>query len=64
MVCQLGFEVITWQNPQPKAYTDYNPSNFVEQWNTPIMVIQGGMDFRVPYEQGQEAFQAAENERS
>ena len=48
-----------WQNPQPKAYTDYNPSNFVEKWNTPIMVIQGGMDFRVPYEQGQEAFQAA-----
>lgn len=48
-----------WQNPQPKAYTDYNPSNFVEKWNTPIMVIQGGIDFRVPYEQGQEAFQAA-----
>ena len=48
-----------WQNPQPKAYTDYNPSNFVKKWNTPIMVIQGGIDFRVPYEQGQEAFQAA-----
>ena len=48
-----------WQNPQPKAYTDYNPSNFVEKWNTPIMVIQGGIDYRVPYEQGQEAFQAA-----
>ena len=48
-----------WQDPQPKAYTDYNPSNFVEKWNTPIMVIQGGIDFRVPYEQGQEAFQAA-----
>ncbi len=48
-----------WQNPQPKAYTDYNPSNFVAKWNTPIMVIQGGIDFRVPYEQGQEAFQAA-----
>ena len=48
-----------WQNPQPKAYTDYNPSNFVEKWNTPIMVIQGGIDFRVPYEQGQEAFHAA-----
>lgn len=48
-----------WQNPQPKAYTDYNPSNFVDKWNTPIMVVQGGIDFRVPYEQGQEAFQAA-----
>lgn len=48
-----------WQNPQPKAYTEFNPSNFVGKWNKPIMVIQGGIDFRVPYEQGQEAFQAA-----
>ncbi|MFT3919845.1 prolyl oligopeptidase family serine peptidase [Cloacibacterium sp.] len=48
-----------WQNPQPKAYTEFNPSNFVDKWNKPIMVIQGGIDFRVPYEQGQEAFQAA-----
>lgn len=48
-----------WEKPQPKAYTEYNPSNFVEKWNKPIMVIQGGIDYRVPYEQGQEAFQAA-----
>ncbi|MBW8361671.1 MAG: S9 family peptidase [Kaistella sp.] len=45
--------------PLPKAYTDFNPSNFVDKWNTPIMIIQGGIDFRVSYEQGQEAFQAA-----
>ncbi|GGG63899.1 S9 family peptidase [Epilithonimonas arachidiradicis] len=48
-----------WQKPTPKAYSDFNPSNFVDKWNKPIMVIQGGIDFRVPYEQGQEAFQAA-----
>lgn len=48
-----------WQKPQPKAFTEFNPSNFVDKWNTPIMVVQGGIDFRVPYEQGQEAFQAA-----
>ena len=48
-----------WENPLPKAYTDFNPINFVDQWNKPIMVIQGGLDFRVGYEQGQEAFQAA-----
>jgi dipeptidyl aminopeptidase/acylaminoacyl peptidase len=29
-----------------------------EKWNKPIMIVQGGIDFRVPYEQGQEAFQA------
>lgn len=49
-----------WDKPQPKAYTEFNPSNFVEKWNKPIMVIQGGIDYRVPYEQGQEAFQAAQ----
>lgn len=48
-----------WEKPLPKAYTDFNPSNFVDKWNRPIMIVQGGIDFRVPYEQGQEAFQAA-----
>ncbi|MDQ0782406.1 S9 family peptidase [Chryseobacterium sp. W4I1] len=48
-----------WEKPLPKAYTDFNPSNFVEKWNKPIMIFQGGIDYRVPYEQGQEAFQAA-----
>ncbi|MFY1046711.1 alpha/beta fold hydrolase [Chryseobacterium sp. GP-SGM7] len=48
-----------WEKPLPKAYTDFNPSNFVEKWNKPIMIVQGGIDYRVPYEQGQEAFQAA-----
>ncbi|WBX98177.1 S9 family peptidase [Chryseobacterium gambrini] len=48
-----------WEKPQPKAYTEFNPSNFVDKWNKPIMIVQGGIDYRVPYEQGQEAFQAA-----
>jgi dipeptidyl aminopeptidase/acylaminoacyl peptidase len=42
-----------------KAYTDFNPSNFVEKWDTPILVIQGGKDYRVPIGQGIQAFQAA-----
>jgi dipeptidyl aminopeptidase/acylaminoacyl peptidase len=37
-----------------------SPSNFVDKWNTPIMIIQGGRDYRVPIEQGQQAFQAAQ----
>ncbi|MBP7172846.1 MAG: S9 family peptidase [Cloacibacterium sp.] len=48
-----------WENPTAKAYNEFNPSNFVSKWNTPIMIIQGGLDFRVPYEQGQQAFQTA-----
>jgi dipeptidyl aminopeptidase/acylaminoacyl peptidase len=43
-----------------KSYTKYSPSNFVEKWNTPILIYQGGKDYRVPIEQGQQAFQAAQ----
>jgi dipeptidyl aminopeptidase/acylaminoacyl peptidase len=48
-----------WKDPEPASYQKFNPSNFVDKWNTPIMIIQGGTDFRVPIEQGLEAFQAA-----
>ena len=43
-----------------KAYNEFNPINFVDQWNTPILIVQGGKDFRVPIGQAQEAFQAAQ----
>lgn len=43
-----------------KAYGDFNPSSHVGKWNAPILIIQGGMDFRVPEGQGMEAFQAAQ----
>ena len=48
-----------WENPQPKSYAQFSPHNKVGNWDTPIMVIHGGNDFRVPINQGQEAFQAA-----
>lgn len=43
-----------------KAYNQFNPIKLVNNWNTPIMIIQGGKDYRVPIGQGQEAFQAAQ----
>ncbi len=43
-----------------KAMTEFNPIKNVSKWNTPILVIQGGKDYRVPVGQGQEAFQAAQ----
>lgn len=43
-----------------KTYTTFNPINFVQNWNTPILIIQGGNDFRVAIGQSQEAFQAAQ----
>jgi dipeptidyl aminopeptidase/acylaminoacyl peptidase len=42
-----------------KTYEEFNPINFVDKWDTPILIIQGGMDYRVPIGQGLEAFQAA-----
>lgn len=51
-----------WQNSNAVAQRSFSqsPSNFVDKWNTPIMIIQGGRDYRVPMEQGQQAFQAAQ----
>lgn len=43
-----------------KAYNEFNPADHVENWDTPIMIIQGGLDFRVPIGQGLEAYQAAQ----
>jgi dipeptidyl aminopeptidase/acylaminoacyl peptidase len=43
-----------------KTYNQFNPINNVAKWNKPILIIQGGKDFRVPIGQGQEAFQAAQ----
>lgn len=43
-----------------KTYATFNPKNLVNNWNTPILIIQGGIDYRVPIGQAQEAFQAAQ----
>ena len=48
-----------WINPQPVDYQKFNPKNLIDKWNTPILVIHGQQDFRVPVEQGIEAYQAA-----
>ena len=46
----------------PKAQRHYgnSPSSMVTKWHTPILCIHGGMDFRIPYEQGMAAFNAAQ----
>ena len=48
-----------WDEPLPESYLRFSPHKYVKNWNTPIMVIHGGKDFRVPVNQGMEAFQAA-----
>jgi dipeptidyl aminopeptidase/acylaminoacyl peptidase len=42
------------------SYSKYSPSNFVQNWTTPILIFQGGKDYRVPIEQGLQAFQVAQ----
>ncbi|MGV7106302.1 S9 family peptidase [Flavobacterium sp. U410] len=43
-----------------KTYKEFNPINLVNNWNTPILIVQGGKDYRVPIGQALEAFQAAQ----
>ena len=38
----------------------FSPHLMVEKWNTPIMIITGANDFRIPYTQSLEAFTAAQ----
>lgn len=46
----------------PKAVRHYtnSPHTLVQNWHTPILCIHGGMDFRVPYDEGMAAFNAAQ----
>lgn len=47
--------------PENKEYYEKNsPHKFVQNWDTPILVIHGGMDFRVPESEGMQAYQAAQ----
>lgn len=43
-----------------KSYSQFDAVNYVSNWNKPILIIQGGKDYRVPLEQGLAAFQAAQ----
>lgn len=49
-----------WKPENKKTYEQFDPKDFVDQWDTPILIVQGGMDFRVPPAQGLAAFQAAQ----
>ena len=42
----------------PAAFEKWNPVNFVAAWKTPMLVITGERDFRIPYTQGLAAFTA------
>ncbi|HEX7183222.1 MAG TPA: S9 family peptidase [Thermoanaerobaculia bacterium] len=45
-----------WQKAE--VYEKNNPVNSVERWKTPMLVVQGGLDFRIPETQGISTFNA------
>ena len=45
-----------WENPE--GYQKFNPVNHVQNWKTPMMVIQGDLDFRIPTAQGLSTYTA------
>ncbi len=52
-----------WENggpeyANPAGYARFNPIDHVAEWRTPMLVIHGQLDFRVPYEQGLAVFTA------
>lgn len=50
------------EGPYWKNYKSYSfsPHKFVGKWDTPMLVIHGGKDFRIPYTEGMQAFNIAQ----
>ena len=51
-----------WNKDQTANATrtyEYSPHKFVDKWDTPILCIHGEKDYRIVYNQGMGAFNAA-----
>lgn len=46
-----------WLPENKELYAKNSPHKLVDKWNTPMLVIHGGKDFRVPESEGMQAFQ-------
>lgn len=49
-----------WDKANKEAYETFSPHKLVQNWDTPILVIHGQKDYRVPVSQGMEAYNAAQ----
>lgn len=49
-----------WEEKNKAFYEKNSPHNFAANWDTPILIISGEKDFRVPYTQSLEAFTVAQ----
>jgi dipeptidyl aminopeptidase/acylaminoacyl peptidase len=50
------FGGLPWERPD--GYQKWNPANYAQYMKTPTLVIHGGLDYRVPLEQGLMTFTA------
>lgn len=49
-----------WKKPVHKSFTQFSPHLYVDKWDTPIMMVTGANDFRIPYTESLQAFNAAQ----
>ncbi len=49
-----------WEQQYKKQYEQFSPHHFVQNWDTPLLVMHGEKDFRVPVSEGLQAYQAAQ----
>jgi len=46
----------------PSKHEQFNPANYVTKWKTPMLVVQGDLDFRIPITQGLGTFTALQRQ--
>lgn len=56
-----------WENKgayyaNPNGYEQFNPVNHVTKWKTPMLVVQGDLDFRIPTSQALGTFTALQRQ--
>ncbi len=56
-----------WENggpyyANPRVHEKFNPADHVTKWKTPMLVIHGALDYRVPYSQGLATFTALQRQ--
>ncbi|MFB0973053.1 MAG: prolyl oligopeptidase family serine peptidase, partial [Bacteroidales bacterium] len=43
-----------------RHYAEFSPDKYIKNWNTPILITAGMMDYRIPYTQAMAAFNSAQ----
>jgi dipeptidyl aminopeptidase/acylaminoacyl peptidase len=53
---EWDFDGTPWQRPE--LYKKHDPAQYIQNWRTPMLVVHGEQDFRVPDTQGIGTFTA------